>query len=267
MKAFALVAIAAATTFFGHRFATSSDGATRTASAATTSADGLCLAQGYHAQAIDRIIGDGGLNRVYPIYPRMGAEGTRLISRRLEYIENLLRSRDVANWPEGLRAERMRNIERLHAYRLRQEYPVNYDHPDSFLPTFMDRDGKICAAGYLIEQSAGHDFAVKVNNLYQYASIRQMKSPAVDKWIAASGLTRKEVETIQVIEMRYEPEPNQNVAAGGNDSTLVRVNVPQVGRNGFSILGGRGVETTLTATVLDSTSNRTLIVTSKPEIK
>lgn len=242
MKAFALLALAAATTILGPRFSS--------ADSAATSADLLCAASNYHPQPIDRVIGDGGLNNVYPIHPTIGADGIATISRRLEYIESLLRSRDLSDWPADLVTERMKNLDRLHQYRLRAEYPINYDHPESSLPCFMDRDGKICAAGYLIQQSAGEDVAREINSRYQYSAIRQMNSPAVINWIARSGLTSKEVETIQVVEMEEREEP-QTVAVG-KDSLISRTSLAHRGTNGFTIRGGRPATNNFSAKDLEN---------------
>ncbi len=149
------------------------------------------------ADAVDRVIGDGGFNRLNPIVPGNGVDQDLQVTRRLTAIEELLRRRDVTAWPEELRAERARNIDRLHEYRLRASYPRNYDHPEQMLPCFIDREGTICAVGYLVEQSAGRDVAERINARYQYATVAAMNDPAVDSWIARSGLTRAEVETIQ----------------------------------------------------------------------
>lgn len=144
---------------------------------------------------VDSIIGRGGFNALFPVTPGPG-ERERL-QARLAYLEDLLRSRDVRNWPDALVRERARNIERLHEYRLRGRFPINEDHPDRVLPCFIDRHGSICAVGYLIEQSAGRDFAEWLDRRYRYATVAQMSSPALDAWIARSGLTRAEVITIQ----------------------------------------------------------------------
>lgn len=146
-------------------------------------------------QSIDRIIGAGGFNVIFPI--RSGPGQIEQITARLAYIEHLLRSRDVSAWPAPLRAERARNIDRLREYRLRGIYPRNEDHPDKPLPCFIDNHGAICAVGYLVEQSAGRDVAEWINQRYQYATVAEMDSPALTAWIARSGLTKAEVMTIQ----------------------------------------------------------------------
>jgi|GEM_PF-3595299 len=153
------------------------------------------------ADPIDAMIGDGGFNRVYPVVPGNGIDHDVQITRSLARLELLLRQRNVQSWPLGLRAERARNLDRLHEYRLRAIYPRNYDHPDRLLPCFIDRNGAICAVGYLIEMSAGRAAAERINARYQYATVAAMNDPDIYNWIARSGLTRAEVEAIQRPEM------------------------------------------------------------------
>ena len=159
-------------------------------------------------QDVDRIIGTGTFNAVMPVAAGPQSEVQDKIAERLIYLETLLRSRDVSDWPEALRVERMKNIDRLHQYRVQGKFPTNYDRPDEHLPCFMDRDGNFCAVAYLVAESAGLPLAEELNRDYQYATIAEMNSPKLDRWIAQSGLTRAEVITIQVPEARMISDNN-----------------------------------------------------------
>jgi hypothetical protein len=172
------------------------------AALAATLCLGFQLQQSSTLQDVDTIIGRGTFNAVMPVAPGPQSEVHNKIAERLVYLETLLRSRDVSNWPEGLRTERMKNIDRLHNYRVQGKFPTNYDRPDEHLPCFMDRDGNFCAVAYLVAQSAGLPLAEELNHSYQYATIAEMNSPKLDRWIEHSGLTRAEVITIQVPESR-----------------------------------------------------------------
>jgi hypothetical protein len=145
----------------------------------------------------DVIIGDGDFNQVRTEHPTDPVTEHANHTFRLRYIESMLRSRDVSDMPVELRAERARNLDRLHAYWTRGEYPVNYEHPTAWEPCFIDTKGAICAVGYLVEQSAGREFAQGIDSRYHFATIKQMNAPELDRWIATSGLTRAEVVTIQ----------------------------------------------------------------------
>jgi hypothetical protein len=148
-------------------------------------------------QEIDAVIAAPAYNKVMAVRDAPYIEYHEQVTRRLEYLESLLRSRDVSNWPEALRAERMKNINRLHDYREAGNFPMNFDHPDRQLPCFLDRKGNLCAVANLIAQSEGIEMVEKITSRYKYATVSEMKMPELEQWIASSGLTRDEVITIQ----------------------------------------------------------------------
>jgi hypothetical protein len=177
---------------------------------------------------------------------------------RLAYLETLLRSRDVGNWPEELRAERARNLDRLRDYRLRGIYPANYDHPEAQKPCFIDRDGHICAVGYLVEQSAGRELAEKINSRYQYATVAEMHMPEIDRWIAGSGLTPAEVRTIQepgsmmfsrdILEASRMPEDTVSLASFRGTSLEEYMKRPQPDSASVDISGAGSYQRAMYAT-------------------
>jgi hypothetical protein len=148
-------------------------------------------------QTIDAVIAAPAYNKVMAVRDVPYIDYHEQVTRRLEYLESLLRSRDVSNWPEALRAARMKNIDRLHEYRMAGNFPINYDHPDRQLPCFLDRKGNLCAVANLIAKSEGIGMVQKITSRYKYATVSEMKMPELDQWIASSGLTRDEVITIQ----------------------------------------------------------------------
>jgi hypothetical protein len=165
---------------------------------------------------IDRIIGSGEFNTVYPISYADQSIQRKQYSDGLLKLVALFRTRDLSGMPEELRAERERNLQRLLEYRERGIFPVNYDHPDRILPCFIDSTGAICAAGYLIEKSAGRAFAEQINREYKYATVAEMNSPAIDRWIARSGFSREEIATIQRPSLR-PPTPVATQALTSTD--------------------------------------------------
>ncbi len=145
----------------------------------------------------ESVFADPAYNKVMPVADLGAVEYREGVTARLEYLESVLRERNVDGWPEELRAERLRNLDRLRAYRLAGRFPVNYDHPDRQLPCFLDRDGNLCAVAHLIAESAGMELVKDINARYQYATVSEMEMQEIDRWIASSGLTREEVITIQ----------------------------------------------------------------------
>jgi hypothetical protein len=149
-------------------------------------------------QLVDAVIADPAYNKVMPLHDLDPVSFRAHDLKRLDYLCDLFRSRDVSDWPAELQAARAETIEGLREYRLRGEFPVNYDHPDRQLPCFVDRDGTLCAVAYLIARSDGMELVDAINERYKYATISEMEMPEIEEWIAASGLTRAEVITIQM---------------------------------------------------------------------
>ncbi len=66
-------------------------------------------------------------------------------------------------------------------------------------PVFIDRDGNICAVGYLIERSVGRDFAEQIATGHRLDYLEDIAAamPGVRSWIASSGFTLDELASIQ----------------------------------------------------------------------
>lgn len=162
-------------------------------------------------ETIESVTANPAYNTVRPVADAGRAEYRRQVAGRLEYLEGLLRGRDVSRWPAELQAARALNVERLHEYRLAGNFPINYDYPERQLPCFLDRDGNLCAVANLIAKSDGINAVRRINDRYQYATVSEMAMPEVDAWIARSGLTREEVITIQepafTVGGRPDPRP------------------------------------------------------------
>ncbi|MEO6047999.1 MAG: hypothetical protein ABIQ57_11030 [Candidatus Kapaibacterium sp.] len=150
-----------------------------------------------HPDPVDSVIGSGGFNLIHSISAGSIVDQRGQIIARLTYLEDLFRSRDVSGLTPALRAERLRNLDGIHAYRIAGAFPRNFDYPDQSRPCFIDREGTICAVGYLVEKSVGRGVAEAINRNYQYATVAEMRMPVLDRWIATSGLTRAEVITLQ----------------------------------------------------------------------
>ena len=171
----------------------------------------LVVGNPFSSEKIDRIdsinpvIGNESFRVRFGREPNAKDDEDLRIAIHLAYAESLLRSRDVSHLPTHLQRARQHNLNLLREYHLRGEFPRNYDVPNR-RPCFIDRDGRICAVGYLVEQTAGRDAAEGIKSLYKYAYISEMGGADVDEWIAHSGFTPEEVATIQpTYRMLYQP--------------------------------------------------------------
>lgn len=134
-------------------------------------------------------------------------------------------------------------LDLLHTYWKAGIFPKNYDHPNQRMPCFIDKEGNICAVGYLIEQTAGRQAAETINTKYQYAYVSAMKDQTVDSWVLQSGLTKEECAMIQPT---YGPQPqpgslninNITPAYGVSSAIMGGVNLSLNAINGIQLAKG-----------------------------
>lgn len=203
---------------------------------------------------INPIIGDVSFETKYGTAPNADTDDQVRIAAHLEYVEMELRKRDVSNLSPEMRSKRAHLLDLLHNYRSAGLFPKNYEYPGR-KPCFIDRDGTICAVGYLIEQTSGRVAAEDINSRFQYATIFEMKDKNVDNWIAKSGLSKEECAMIQPTYTPisgYKPEIKpayaitSSVLMGLNGASSV-MNAVEVGRGSrtnatpvLGIVGGAG---------------------------
>ncbi|MFC5270297.1 hypothetical protein [Adhaeribacter terreus] len=187
-------------------------------------------------QTINAVLGDISLIEKYGVIPEYLSEKER-IQTHLTYVEKILRKRETAHLPEELKRRRASLLDQLHAYIGAGLFPKNYDHPGERRPCFIDKDGNICAVGFLIEQTAGRQLAEKINAAHQYDRIFDMKTPELLAWVESSGLTLEECAMIQPA---YGAPPSYNynyisngyglpsAVLGGANLSLNAVNLIQI---------------------------------------
>lgn len=157
----------------------------------------MSISSGAKQQKVNPILGDLSYIQKYGHAPNENTNEQIRIQTHLEFVESILRLRDVSKMPKSRRENRTKMLNLLHDYWTRAEFPVNYDHIGTRIPCFIDKDSRICAVGYLIEKTAGRDVAEKINTDFKYSEIFEMKDALVEDWIASSGLTKLECAMIQ----------------------------------------------------------------------
>jgi hypothetical protein len=184
---------------------------------------------------VNPVIGDISFVTKFGKLPDASTDEDLRIKTHLEYVEDLLRKKDITEMNEEQKEKRSQLLDLLHEYRTAGIFPRNYDHPGKRIPCFIDKDGNICAVGYLIEQTAGREAADEINSKYKYEELLAMNDATVDSWIISSGLTKEECAMIQPA---YGDEENNNdippgygissVALGGVNITLNALNLIQI---------------------------------------
>lgn len=119
------------------------------------------------------------------------------IQTHLSFVEKLLRKRDVSSLSAELQHNRKQLLDLLHTYWTAGVFPSNFDFPNTRKPCFIDRENRICAVGYLVEQTAGIEAANYINQHFPYDNLLDMKDPLLENWISGSGLTKTECALIQ----------------------------------------------------------------------
>jgi hypothetical protein len=148
--------------------------------------------------SINPVLGNASFVQKYGHEPGMEAGEDERIQTHLLYAEELLRNKNTDHLPVAVAENRNHLLNLLHNYAIAKKFPKNYDYPGERKPCFIDRDANICAVGYLVEQTAGRDAAIAINNKYQYETIAAMKGDALlTGWVAQSGLTLEECAMIQ----------------------------------------------------------------------
>lgn len=199
---------------------------------------------------INPILGDISYQDKFGFDPEKSSNDFERIKTHLEYAENLLRSKDISGLSCELQKRRLYLLDLLHTYIEQGNFPKNYDYPDQRRPCFIDKDGTICAVGYLVEQTAGRKVAEQINSKFKYEYLLSMKDAKLDNWVATSGLSKEECAMIQPT---YGPgfhytydyiRPSFGIASAALIGTNMAINTihclqysKELGRNALPILG------------------------------
>jgi hypothetical protein len=151
----------------------------------------------HKSQWVNLILGDISYESAFGHKPDATTDNNLRIRTHLEYVENLLRNKNVSDLSTNLQTKRNHLLDLLHDYWTNGVFPKNYDYVDQRKPCFIDKDGTICAVGYLLEQTTSRQVADEINNKHKYDELLAMNSSTVDNWILTSGLTKEECAMIQ----------------------------------------------------------------------
>lgn len=190
-------------------------------------------------QTVNAVIGDISFIETFGNQPTKEIDENLRLQTHLKYVEKLLRSKDVSMLTNEQRENRSKMLDLLNAYWTAGVFPRNYDYPNQRIPCFIDREGRICAVGYLIEQTAGRQVAEEINSKFKYEYLLAMDDKTIGSWVLSSGLTKEECAMIQPA---YGPQPTDNYISPryGISSSLIcglnlslnTINGIQIARNG-----------------------------------
>lgn len=156
---------------------------------------------------INAVVGDISFVQKFKRIPTQSDSDIVRITTHLEYIISKLENTQTDHLSNEQRVNRKEVITHLKEYAAQGEFPKNYDYKDTHRPTFIDKDGNICAVGYLVAQTVGLEVAESLNEEFKYDYIYSMDSPVLKNWLIENGLTTKEAAMIQPA---YGPAPDEN---------------------------------------------------------
>jgi hypothetical protein len=146
---------------------------------------------------VNAVIGDESFIQTFGQIPDHYANEILRIQTHLMFVEQMLRNKNVIGLTKKQKRNREKALDLLHEYWLNGVFPSNYDYPDERKPCFIDRDGKICAVGYLLEKTAGRNVAEKISLKHKYEYIEEMNDEIVAEWAKEHGLSLEECAMIQ----------------------------------------------------------------------
>ena len=148
-------------------------------------------------QTVNAVIGDISFMETFGQQPTNETDENKRLQKHLNYVEKLLRRKDISSLTKNQKQNRHKMLDLLHEYWTAGVFPKNYDYPNQRIPCFIDKDGNICAVGYLIERTSGRQTAEKINSKFKYEYLLAMNDQKVDRWVQSSGLTKEECAMIQ----------------------------------------------------------------------
>jgi hypothetical protein len=194
-------------------------------------------------QTVNAVIGDISYTQTFGHKPTKETDENTRLQTHLKYVEELLRNKDISSLSVEQKENRKKMLDLLNDYWTAGVFPKNYDYPDQRIPCFIDKDGNICAVGYLIEQTAGRQVAEEINSKFKYEYLLAMNDPKIDSWVQTSGLTKEECAMIQPA---YGPAPTDNYISptyGVSSSLVGGLNLSLITINGIQISKGTNSKT------------------------
>ncbi len=196
-------------------------------------------------QTVNPIIGDISFASKFGHQPDPTTDNDLRIKTHLEYVENLLRQKDVSKLTAALQNKRRQLLDLLHDYWTAGIFPGNYDDTDQRKPCFIDKNNKICAVGYLVERTTSRQVVNTINSKHKYDELLAMNDNLVDNWIATSGLSKRECAMIQPT-YGTTPVYSSNYITpvyGISSSILVGLNISLNTVNGIQLAKGANSKT------------------------
>lgn len=219
--------------------------------------------------SVNAVLGDISFIEKFGVEPDATTEENLRLITHLEYVENKLRNTDVSHLSAELRAKRSQLLDYLNEYLEAEAFPKNYHYPKKRQSVFIDKNGRICAVGYLVEKSVGRTVSEEINRKYKFSSVLDIKSKTFEKWVSESGFTKKELAMIQPMYGSFPPQepsdPGVSEAYDVSSSVLIGVNTAMNFVNASIAFRGSQSRTVPIAGLISGTTQLVLGVANYPK--
>jgi len=117
----------------------------------------------YMDNAVNSLIGDESYLAKFGELPNNETDYHLRIQTHLEYVYQLLQARDISHLTPEKQEKRNFLLQQLRDYYTVGIYPSNEAYPGVSRPCFIDGQGRSCAEGYLVQQSADRELGEEIN--------------------------------------------------------------------------------------------------------
>ncbi len=146
---------------------------------------------------VNVILGDASFLLAHGRFPDELTNEEERVKSHLMFVEEQLRRSSPSDLSARQRTNRSKMLDLLHSYWNKGEFPKNDGHPDPRRPCFIDKEGNICAVGFLIQETMGRELAEEINRDYKYSYISEIDEPILAEWAKENGLSLMECAMIQ----------------------------------------------------------------------
>lgn len=148
------------------------------------------------SNSINAVIGDKSWVEKFGETPTKGSQELERIKTHLSFVLATLQKSEAPS--SELNSNREYYLELLEQYIKLKRFPSSLDPlKEERRPCFIDNEGRTCAVAFLVENTAGREEAERLNTLFKYEYLLDMKDANLLKWQKQSGLSLKELAMIQ----------------------------------------------------------------------
>lgn len=187
----------------------------------------------FFENTVNAVLGDKSFEMKFGHSPDAKTSEKDRIQTHLYYVIDLLESEKTDHLNKKQVQNRNEIIQLLKDYTEAGHFPKNH-YFENRRPVFIDRDGNLCAVGYLIAKTEGLKTAQKINNKHKFDYINDIDGALIDKWLTENGLSKKEAAMIQPM-----------YGSGTSKKTITNNNIELEYAIGSSLLAGAQISTTV----------------------